>query len=411
MESLRELYRIGSGPSASHTMGPRRAAEVFLHRHPDAAAWRVTLYGSLAATGRGHLTDVAMNQVFAGRKFSIEWKPRQSLAFHPNGMLWEALDAEGKTTAAWQVFSVGGGALREENSPPPPDLYVRRSMKEILLYARENNEPMWKLVEFREGKEIWDYLAECWRAMQAAIERGLEAHGTLPGSLKLKRKAHRHYEQAKGRPGPLQRTGMLTAYALAVSEENASAGIVVTAPTCGACGVLPAVLRYLKEVLNADDRAILRAMATAGLVGNLVKTNASISGAAVGCQGEVGTACSMAAAAAAQLMGGSPAQIEYAAEMGIEHHLGLTCDPVAGLVQIPCIERNAVGAMRAVDCADYALLSDGSHEIPFDTVVKTMKETGEDMQERYRETSEGGLAKLHVPPGTDPAMLESNHCG
>jgi len=411
MESLRELYRIGAGPSASHTMGPKRAAELFLQRHPDAAAWRVTLYASLAATGRGHLTDVAMQQVFSGRKFDIVWKPRESLPFHPNGMLWEALGADGAVTGSWTVFSIGGGALREENSPPPPDLYVRRSMAEILKFARDNNEPLWKLVEVREGKEIWAYLAECWQAMQEAIERGLEAHGTLPGSLKLRRKAHRHHEQAKGRPGPLQRTGLLTAYALAVSEENASAGQVVTAPTCGACGVMPAVLRYLKEVLNADDKTVLRAIATAGLVGNLVKTNASISGAAVGCQGEVGTACAMAAAAAAQMLGGSPAQIEYAAEMGIEHHLGLTCDPVAGLVQIPCIERNAVGAMRAVDCADYALLSDGSHEIPFDTVVRTMKETGEDMQARYRETSEGGLAKLHIPPGTDASMLEGNHCG
>lgn len=410
MESLRELYRIGSGPSASHTMGPKRAAELFLTRQPDAAAWRVALYASLAATGKGHLTDVALQQVFAGKAFSIEWRPHERLPLHPNGMKWEALDGRGAVIADWTVYSVGGGALKEEGSAPPPDLYVRHSMKEILAWCRDHNMPLWKFVEEREGKDIWDYLAECWQAMTEAIDRGLEAHGVLPGSLKLRRKAHRHFEQAKARPGPLQRTGLLTAYALAVSEENASAGTVVTAPTCGACGVLPAVLRYLKEVLNADDRKILRAMATAGIVGNLVKHNASISGAAVGCQGEVGTACAMAAAAAAQLMGGDPRQVEYAAEMGIEHHLGLTCDPVAGLVQIPCIERNAVGAMRAVDCADYALLSDGDHEIPFDTVVRTMKETGEDMQERYRETSQGGLAKLHIPPGVDPAALEANHC-
>jgi L-serine dehydratase len=284
-------------------------------------------------------------------------------------------------------------------------------MKELLAWGRDHNVPLWKYVEECEGKAIWDYLRECWVVMQDAIERGLESYGTLPGSLKLRRKAHRHLQQAKGRPGPLQRTGLLTAYALAVSEENASAGTVVTAPTCGACGVMPAVLRYLKEILNAEEKHILRAMATAGLVGNLVKTNASISGAAVGCQGEVGTACSMAAAAAAQLMGGDSKQIEYAAEMGIEHHLGLTCDPVAGLVQIPCIERNAVAAMRAVDCADYAQLSDGDHEIPFDTVVKTMKATGEDLADRYRETSEGGLAKLHIPPGVDPKAIEANHCG
>ena len=411
MESLRELYRIGAGPSASHTMGPKRAAELFKQRTPGAAKHRVTLYASLAATGRGHLTDVAMQQVFEGSDFVIDWKPRESMPLHPNGMRWEALDANGEPTEKWEVYSVGGGALAEEGQTPPPDLYVRHSMREILQWSRETNMPLWKFVEEREGPEIWDYLSTCWLAMQEAIERGLEAHGVLPGSLKLKRKAHRHYEQAKGRPGALQRTGLLTAYALAVSEENASGGTVVTAPTCGACGVLPAVLRYLKEVLNLDDRKILRAMATAGIVGNLVKTNASISGAAVGCQGEVGTACAMAAAAAAQLMGGDARQIEYAAEMGIEHHLGLTCDPVAGLVQIPCIERNAVGAMRAVDCGDYALLSDGEHEIPFDTVVKTMKATGEDLQDRYRETSEGGLAKLHIPPGVDPTAIEGNHCG
>ncbi len=411
MESLRELYRIGAGPSASHTMGPKRAAELFLERNAGASSFKVTLYASLAATGRGHLSDVAMQSVFGNRAFTIEWKPRERLPFHPNGMLWEAFDAAGVRLAQWQVFSIGGGALREENSPPPPDLYVRRSMSEFLLWSRESNMPLWKLVEEREGAAIWDHLAECWRAMQEAMERGLEAHGVLPGSLKLRRKAHRHFEQTKGRPGPLQRTGLLTAYALAVSEENAAAGTVVTAPTCGACGVLPAVLRYLKEMLSANDKQILRAMATAGLVGNLVKHNASISGAAVGCQGEVGTACSMAAAAAAQLMGGDSKKIEYAAEMGIEHHLGLTCDPVAGLVQIPCIERNAVAAMRAVDCADYALLSDGDHEIPFDTVVKTMKATGEDLADRYRETSEGGLARLHVPAGVDPNALEGNHCG
>ncbi len=411
MESLRELYRIGAGPSASHTMGPKRAAELFLERHPDAAAWRVTLFASLAATGKGHLTDVAMQQVFGNRAFTIDWKPRERMPLHPNGMHWEALNETGERVAEWRVYSIGGGALQDENSADPKHVYPIRSMKELLAWARDHNVPLWKYAEECEGKAIWDYLRECWVAMQDAIERGLETYGTLPGSLKLRRKAHRHLQQAKGRPGPLQRTGLLTAYALAVSEENASAGTVVTAPTCGACGVVPAVLRYLKEVLNVEEKHILRAMATAGLVGNLVKTNASISGAAVGCQGEVGTACSMAAAAAAQLMGGDSKQIEYAAEMGIEHHLGLTCDPVAGLVQIPCIERNAVAAMRAVDCADYALLSDGDHEIPFDTVVKTMKATGEDLADRYRETSEGGLAKLHVPPGVDPKAIEANHCG
>ncbi|MCB1056629.1 MAG: L-serine ammonia-lyase, partial [Acidobacteria bacterium] len=379
-------------PSASHTMGPKRAAELFKQRTPDAAARRVTLYASLAATGRGHLTDVAIQEVFAGEDFSIDWKPRENMPLHPNGMTWEAFDSEGNKTDEWQVYSVGGGALAEEGQDPPPDLYVRRSMREILQWARENNMPLWKFVGEREGAGIWDYLSTCWQAMQEAIERGLEAHGVLPGSLKLKRKAHRHFEQAKGRPGPLQRTGLLTAYALAVSEENASGGTVVTAPTCGACGVLPAVLRYLKEVLSLDDRKILRAMATAGIIGNLVKSNASISGAAVGCQGEVGTACAMAAAAAAQLMGGDPRQIEYAAEMGIEHHLGLTCDPVAGLVQIPCIERNAMGAVKAINAARIARRGQGGQKVSLDKVIRTMRQTGADMKTKYKETSRGGLA-------------------
>lgn len=392
-------------------MGPKRAAEIFLARHPEASRWQVTLYASLASTGRGHLTDVAMKQVFGNRNFEITWKPAESLPRHPNAMDWHAFDTDGATLGTWRVYSVGGGALLDEDTVDPPDVYPVRGMKQLLDWAVDNNMPLWRFVEEHENADIWQHLAVCWQAMQDAIERGLEAHGVLPGSLKLKRKAHRHLAQAKGRPGPLQRTGLLTAYALAVSEENAAAGTVVTAPTCGACGVLPAVLRYLKETLGADDKQIVRAMATAGLIGNLVKTNASISGAAVGCQGEVGTACAMAAGAAAQLLGGTPEQIEYAAEMGIEHHLGLTCDPVAGLVQIPCIERNAVGAMRAMDCADYALLSDGEHEIPFDTVVKTMKATGEDLQAGYRETSERGLAQLHVPEGVDADSLGGNHCG
>ena len=394
MESLRELYRIGAGPSSSHAMGPQRAALRFLERQPDAASYRVTLYGSLAATGRGHLTDVALARAFGERRFEIAWRPEEQLEFHPNGMDFQALGADGGVLDAWRVFSVGGGALREEGAPPPADVYPLKSMADLLAWCESQGEPLWRLVEIHEGPAIWEYLDDCWRVMQDAIRRGLDVEGALPGGLKLRRKAREVYLKAR-RAGPGQGTGLLSAYALAVMEENGSAGTVVTAPTCGACGSLPSVLAYMKETSACSDHEIVRALATAGLVGNLVKTNASISGAEVGCQGEVGTACAMASAAAAQLMGGSVRQIEYAAEMGLEHHLGLTCDPVLGLVQIPCIERNAFAATRAVAAAEYALLGDGSHRISFDEVVATMLETGRALPNAYRETSRAGLAALY----------------
>lgn len=391
MEGLRQLYRIGAGPSSSHTMGPQRAARRFLARHPDAASYRVTLYGSLAATGRGHLTDVGLKAAFGETPFEIAWHADQVLPFHPNGLDLEALDAAGASLGTWRVFSVGGGAIREEGAPPPPSVYPLSTMDEILAWCENAGEPLWRYVETHEGKEIWTHLDEVRLAMDEAIVRGLDVEGSLPGGLRLRRKAREVYLKSR-RAGPGQATGLLSAYALAVMEENASAGIVVTAPTCGACGVLPAVLHHVQETSQCSDHEILRALATAGLVGDLVKTNASISGAEVGCQGEVGTACAMAAAAAAQLMGGSPRQVEYAAEMGLEHHLGLTCDPVMGLVQIPCIERNAFAATRAVAAAEYALLGDGTHRISFDQVVQTMLETGRALPGAYRETAVGGLA-------------------
>ena len=394
MESLRELYRIGAGPSSSHAMGPQRAALAFLARHPGAARYRVTLYGSLAATGRGHLTDVALQHAVGERALEIAWRPSEAPSFHPNGMDFAALDATGAALATWRVYSVGGGALREEGAPPPPSVYPESSMDAVLAWCEEHAEPIWRLAEAREGAALWDHLGEAWAAMRAAVQRGLDVEGALPGGLKLRRKAREVYLKAR-RSGPGQPTGLLSAYALAVMEENASAGVVVTAPTCGACGALPAVLEYMREASSCSDHEILRALATAGLVGNLVKSNASISGAEVGCQGEVGTACAMASAAAAQLMGGSPRQVEYAAEMGLEHHLGLTCDPVMGLVQIPCIERNAFAATRAVAAAEYALLGDGTHRISFDQVVRTMAETGRALPGAYRETSEGGLAATY----------------
>jgi len=395
MESLRELYRIGHGPSASHTLGPRTAAERFRARTADAARYRVTLYGSLAATGRGHLTDQAIAKVLQPVPTELRWKPDVALSFHPNGIDFEALDAEGNATTRWRIYSVGGGALREEGAPTPASVYPSTSLAEILDWAQQNGEPLWACVEQNEASGIWDHLRDVWRAMQDSLTRGLAAEGALPGPLCLARKASSYLRKAQRLAGAFRGSGILAAYALAVSEENASGGLVVTAPTCGSCGVMPAVLRFLQEENRCAEKEILRALACAGLFGNIAKRNASISGAEVGCQGEIGVACAMAAAAAAQLLGGTPSQIEYAAEMGLEHHLGLTCDPVAGLVQIPCIERNAMAATRALDCASFALLSDGRHRISYDQVVQAMKTTGRDLPSLYRETAAGGLAAVY----------------
>ena len=397
MESIRELFRIGLGPSSSHTMGPRFAADIFCKRHPSAAAFRVTLYGSLAATGRGHLTDIAIKSAFGSRNLEIIWEPEEELPLHPNGMRFESLSAEGTSLVCWEAYSVGGGALRDAGSlPPPRQVYDLKSMGEILEQCKQNGQSLWEYVEAREGAEIWEHLKEVWKAMQAAIDRGLHAEGVLPGGLGLARKSWAFYRKASLSGTLLQRRGLISAYALAVSEENASGGEIVTAPTCGSCGILPAALKYLQGILNCTEDSVLRALATAGIIGNLAKHNASISGAEVGCQGEVGVACAMAAAAATQLLGGTPPQIEYAAEMGLEHNLGLTCDPVAGLVQIPCIERNAFAANQAITCADYALFTDGGHRISYDEVVSVMRETGHALSSHYRETSTGGLAAAYL---------------
>ncbi len=397
MESIKEVYRIGIGPSSSHTMGPRKAAEIFKSQNPLAASFRVTLYGSLAATGKGHLTDEAIIGAISPLPVELLWKPEVELEFHSNGMDFEALNREGNQLAFWRIYSVGGGALRQENETQfLIKIYEFTTLEAIIEWAETNQRFIWELVIEREGQSIWDYLNQVWQIMQAAIERGINTEGTLPGCLNLQRKSRSFYLKHQNaeivRPKDL-----LFAYALAVAEENAGGTEIVTAPTSGSCGVLPAVLKYLQVRYNYQDEQIIAALATAGLIGNLVKTNGSISGAEVGCQGEIGTACAMAAGAAAQLLGGTPRQIEYAAEMGFEHHLGLTCDPVAGLVQIPCIERNAFAASRAVDCAEYALLSDGKHRISFDEIVQTMTQTGKDLKSCYRETSGGGLALLNKP--------------
>ena len=402
MKSIKELYRIGTGPSSSHTMGPRKAAEIFLQRHPEAAAFKVTLYGSLAATGKGHMTNVAITETLQPvAPVEIIWEPKIFLPFHPNGMKFVSVNANGKETDSWTVFSIGGGALAEESdgeaSINTPDVYEMNHMTEILHWCERTGKSYWEYVRECEESDIWDYLAEVWKTMKEAIRRGLDNEGVLPGPLNLRRKAATYYIRARGYKASLQSRGLVFAYALAVSEENAAGGTIVTAPTCGSCGVVPAVLYHLQESREFTDIRILRALATAGLVGNIVKQNASISGAEAGCQAEVGTACSMASAAANQLFGGSAAQIEYAAEMGLEHHLGMTCDPVCGLVQIPCIERNAYAAARALDANLYSSFTDGMHRVSFDKVVEVMKQTGNDLPSLYKETSEGGLAKDYKP--------------
>ena len=385
MKTIKEIYKIGLGPSSSHTMGPRKAAEIFLARHADAARMEVTLYGSLAATGKGHMTDVAIEDAIPGIK--IMWEPKVFLPFHPNGMEFRAYAQDDKLTDSWQVFSIGGGELAEEsqNRLASPEIYELDKMTDILKYCERSGKSYWEYVAEAEGNDIWDYLQEVWETMKAAVERGLP--------LNLRRKAAAYYVKATGYKDNLRTRGLVFSYALAVSEENAAGGKIVTAPTCGSCGVLPGVLYHMWKSKAFSDARILRALATAGLIGNIVKQNASISGAEVGCQGEVGVACAMASAAANQLFGGSPAQIEYAAEMGLEHHLGMTCDPVCGMVQIPCIERNAYAAARALDANIYSTFSDGIHRVSFDKVVEVMKQTGHDLPSLYKETAEGGLAK------------------
>ena len=406
MKSIREIFRIGYGPSSSHTMGPRKAAEIFLAAHPDAARYQAHLYGSLSATGKGHLTDAAIIDVIPTVK--IVWH-EEFLPFHPNGMRFCAWDNQDNLLDDWTVYSVGGGALAEENQEPgtknkdsllstlnsqlSTDIYPLTRLSDIKDYCDSQGWDYWEYVEHYEGKEIWDYLREVWQVMRDAVERGLDHEGVLPGPLRLRRKAASYYIKVAAYKDNLRTRGLVFSYALAVSEENASGGKIVTAPTCGSCGVLPAVLYHTWRSRDFSETRILHALATAGLIGNVVKENASISGAEVGCQGEVGVACAMASAAVNQLFGGTLAQIEYAAEMGLEHHLGMTCDPVCGLVQIPCIERNAFAAARALDSNTYAAFSDGSHRVSFDRVVEVMKETGHDLPSLYKETSQGGLAK------------------
>ena len=395
MESIKKIFRIGTGPSSSHTMGPERAAGIFKARCPDAARYRAILYGSLAATGKGHLTDIALKKIF-GDQLEIVWNPETELPFHPNGLKFHAIDKTDSVTSEATFYSTGGGAISEGGEKKTDsETYSLTDLEEILNHCRASKLSLDEYVFDCEGQTLLPYLDAVWKAMDVSIENGLQKRGHLPGSLKLKRKAQQVFLSANQARSQFSSSGFISAFALAVSEENADGGVIVTAPTCGSCGVIPAVLRYLQTTLDCDNTSIIKALAIAGLIGTIVKHNASISGAEAGCQAEIGTACAMAAASAAYLLGGDLSQIEYAAEMGMEHHLGLTCDPVCGLVQIPCIERNAFAANRALTCASYSISTGGEHIISFDEVVQVMMETGKDIAPQYRETSKGGLARIY----------------
>lgn len=392
MDTLKELFKIGSGPSSSHTMGPQRAAERFKNENPDAESFRAILYGSLAATGKGHLTDYIIEKTIAPKKVEIVWEEDIIKDFHPNGMKFEALDKDKNVTAEWTVYSVGGGTIAEEGqrNSKSNSIYHLDTMDEIVKWCKENNKTLVDFVLECEPKDIKDYIKTIKDAMRKSIDDGLSTDEIIPGKLLLKRRASTFYNAYKK---DKSFSTLVYAYALAASEQNASGNIIVTAPTCGSAGVIPGIFFAMQDFYNYDDEKIIEALLVAGIIGNIIKTNASISGAEVGCQGEVGAACSMAAAAVAYLKGGTIDHIEYAAEIALEHHLGMTCDPVYGYVQIPCIEKNAMAAQRAYDAANYALLTDGSHSVSLDQVVETMKETGIDMMDKYKETAKGGLAK------------------
>lgn len=404
MESIRQLYKIGRGPSSSHTMGPFKAAKQFKNQYPNADAFKVILYGSLALTGKGHMTDAVIAEALGEGITEIVFDKTSPTPVHPNTMEMTAYKG-GEVLGNTTVYSIGGGSILTEgqhrDDTETKSIYPHKSFTEIAEYCTRRGIRIPDYVEEVEGSGIYDYLSDIWLAMEECIGRGIRTRGELGGGLNLTRKASYLYNQRHiDESAQTRENRLVCAYAFAVGEENASGGEIVTAPTCGACGVLPAVLKYMQEQKGFSDEQILRALATGGLIGNIIKTNASISGAECGCQAEIGTACSMAAAALAELFGMGIEQIEYAAEVAMEHHLGLTCDPINGLVQIPCIERNAVAAMRAINALSLANFLTSMSKIPFDTVVKTMYETGIHLKSEYRETSEGGLAKHYV-----------NHCG
>ena len=398
MESIRELYKSGRGPSSSHTMGPFKAATQFRAQHPEADSFRAILYGSLALTGKGHMTDTVVTEALGKECTEILFDKTTPMSFHPNTMDLIAFK-DGKQVGFTKVYSIGGGSILidGQSAYETQRIYPHSLFTEISEYCTGQDMRLPDYVEMVEGKDIWSYLMEMWMIMKDCIARGLRTKGELLGGLHVTRKAHYLYNQRHiDESAQTRENRLVCAYAFATSEENASGGEIVTAPTCGSCGVVPAVLKYMQDQKGFSDEQIVRALATGGLIGNIIKTNASISGAECGCQAEIGSACSMAAAALAELFGMGIEQIEYAAEVAMEHHLGLTCDPINGLVQIPCIERNAVAAMRAINALSLANFLTDMSKIPFDTVVKTMYETGTHLRSEYRETSEGGLAKHYL---------------
>ena len=398
MKSIRDVFKIGKGPSSSHTIGPEHAAQEFLRRYPDAELYRVKLYESLCKTGRGHGTDRVLYDVLGKERTEVQFCDYSPEPLpHPNTLDFFAFRS-GEQIGYMRVMSVGGGDIVIEGEPvtEADEIYPENSFAEIHQFCKWRYISLSEYVELNEGPEIWDFLAEIWRAMKRSVEIGLHAEGVLPGGLNVVRKAKLLFEQERPNEIPqVRELRMVCSYAFAVAEENADNGTVVTAPTCGSCGVLPSVLLYMQERYDYSDEEVCRALAVAGLIGALVKRNGSISGAECGCQAEIGTACSMAAAALCELKHMTIEQIEYSAEVAMEHQLGLTCDPICGLVQIPCIERNAVAAKRAMDAFNLANFLCGSRNISFDMVVRTMKETGRHISASYRETSEGGLAKLY----------------
>ena len=395
MKSIESVYKIGNGPSSSHTVGPYNAAKLFAARWPEADAFAVTLYGSLAHTGAGHGTEKAIRA----------WMPDALVRFdtetkdipHPNTMQFSAIKGTEEIGRA-RIFSIGGGSIRIENetSEEENEVYPQKSFAEISALCREQGITLAEFVHRVEGDSLWQYLEGVWDAMQLAVERGLAAEGTLPGRLNLTRKAKTLYEKrVYNESADLTQNRLIASYAYAVSEENACEQVVVTAPTCGSCGVIPSLMYYMNRDRGFSRAEILDALAVAGLVGNIIRTNASISGAECGCQAEIGSACTMAAAGLASLYRLGIDQTEYAAETAMEHNLGLTCDPVYGLVQIPCIERNAVAAMRAFTSVNLAMFLTETRRISLDDVIATMYRTGLDMHEKYRETSHGGLAQIY----------------
>ncbi len=398
MKSIRDIYKIGKGPSSSHTMGPERAARLFLEQNPNADSFRVILYGSLSKTGVGHGTDRVLNQVFFPIPTEIVFSDEVLEGSHPNTLDFYAVK-DGKDAAHLRVESIGGGDIRIPGHPhlDPPEVYPENSFAEIADFCKWRYiHKLSDYVELNEGEEIWDFLMNVWQMMKQSIEDGLNATGTLPGGLNVQRKAKSLKEQIPEEQHPaLLEFQQIAAYAYAVAEQNADNGTIVTAPTCGACGVVPSVLKYAQDTRGFTDEQIIRGLAAAGIIGSLTKRNASISGAECGCQAEIGTACSMAAAALAELYGQDLDQVEYAAEVAMEHHLGLTCDPICGLVQIPCIERNAVAAMRAMNACNLSYFLTGSRNISYDMVCRAMHDTGIHLNHQFRETSEGGLARIY----------------